>query len=714
MGFTDRIRAGYQGFMSAFQNPGKPLNAGLPPASIPSRYDYPMSINMNTQPRVEKDLTYDDLRSFADNYDLLRIAIEKRKDQVESTDWIITATDKNDPIAAERARELTKQFKRPDGKLGFGRWIRELAEDSIVIDAPSIYMRRNMRGDIIATEIVDGATIKCNIDEFGRTPQPPSAAYQQILQGMPAVDLTTKELLYYPRNPRSNQIYGYSKVEQIVMTVRIAIKRQLYQLGYYTEGNIPEAFITCPSDWGLQQIIDFQKYWDALFEGNSGIRRKARFVPNGTTPTFYKENPLKDEYDEWLARIICYTLDLPPTALVKETNRATAETTQDVARSEGTAAFLNYLSEIMNIILQDYMGYEGVEFIFSAKDSAKPMEQANINKIYVDMGAKTPSEVRAELGYDPLTDEQQKEIEAYRESQKQQNPSIIPVPKIAKTVKKKSYGKELKPLKGDEKHLQNATNAFSNCIESFFNRVRPKLMRELSRGYENAMNSVGKIDDKTKRKIVDMALDELEFDDWAALFDDAADAIEDIAKAGGYEAVAQVGLQDRDDITHLVDERSTAWAKERAAELVGKKWDGDQLIDNPNPRWDITESTRDYLRGTVSNAVEEGWSPQRLINEITDDDTIWKDRAGVIARTELQLAHQNGNLIGWKASGVVKGKRSLCLHDADAKGSDPCWDNADAGVIGIDDSFPSGDDAPPFHPNCVCQLIPVLEDDMED
>jgi hypothetical protein len=41
---------------------------------------------------------------------------------------------------------------------------------------------------------------------------------------------------------------------------------------------------------------------------------------------------------------------------------------------------------------------------------------------------------------------------------------------------------------------------------------------------------------------------------------------------------------------------------------VGKKWDGEELIDNPDARWAITESTREMLRGDVATAIEQGLS----------------------------------------------------------------------------------------------------------
>jgi hypothetical protein len=40
---------------------------------------------------------------------------------------------------------------------------------------------------------------------------------------------------------RAHRVYGYSPVQQVLMTVNIALRRQLWQLDYFTEGSIPDA-----------------------------------------------------------------------------------------------------------------------------------------------------------------------------------------------------------------------------------------------------------------------------------------------------------------------------------------------------------------------------------------------------------------------------------------------------------------------------------------
>lgn len=65
-----------------------------------------------------------------------------------------------------------------------------------------------------------------------------------------------------------------------------------------------------------------------------------------------------------------------------------------------------------------------------------------------------------------------------------------------------------------------------------------------------------------------------------------------------------------------------------------------------------------------------------------------------------------------KVTDEQKSKRSVKLREAKS-GTEKSWvggtcpvcqENSDAGFIDIDDQFPSGDDEPPAHPNCGCEL----------
>ncbi len=112
------------------------------------------------------------------------------------------------------------------------------------------------------------------------------------------------------------------------MTVNIALRRQMWQFDYFTEGSVPDALIGVPNSWTPEQIKQFQDYWDTEFAGDLAKRRRAKFVPGDTASRGHqtKEPQHKDDFDEWLARIICFAFSVPPQSAVKAMNRDKQDT----------------------------------------------------------------------------------------------------------------------------------------------------------------------------------------------------------------------------------------------------------------------------------------------------------------------------------------------------------------------------------------------------
>jgi phage portal protein BeeE len=305
-------------------------------------------------------------------------------------------------------------FARPDGIHGFADWLRMLLEEVLVTDAPTLYMSRDRSGHFKALMPLDGATIKPVIDPWGRPPQPYfdggnlvyPAAYQQILKGYPAIDYSVRDLIYRPRNLRVNRVYGMSPVEQVVTTVNIALRRQLYLLDYFSEGNIPDSLIGVPESWTPDQIATYQKYWDAYFDGDLGRRRRAKFVPGGVAKTFIqtKEPELKGPFDEWLARIVYFAFSISPQALMQTVNRATAEVQKELAEEEGLAPILAWVKALIDDILTDEFDAPDLEFIWSAGHETDPVAQEAVLSGYTSKGILTINEARAVLGRAPLAD----------------------------------------------------------------------------------------------------------------------------------------------------------------------------------------------------------------------------------------------------------------------------------------------------------------------
>jgi HK97 family phage portal protein len=379
-------------------SPGYPL---VPPERERVRvWDFPVGYNTIYTPRAYEPIGFHELRALAENHDITRLAIETRKDQIEKLEWVVRPRDKKKlrPDASARVAMLTEFWRKPDGEQPFGTWLRELLEDLLVLDAPCLEVRRNRGGDIIGLDIVDGSTIKVLVDDTGRRPRPPAPAYEQIIHGRPWRLLTSEQVLYLPRNKRPHKAYGFGPCEQIVMTINIGLRRQLMQLQHFTDGNVPPGLVNAPDGWNADQIRQFQEWFDSILAGNTGSRTRLIWAPTGAKYQAFKEAPYKDEFDEWLARIVCYAFSLPPTAFTPQVNRATAQSAQETALEEGLAPLAGWVKRLVDSVIQDRMGHTDLEFVWSEARPTNAKAQASILDIYVKDGVYTLNEARDILG----------------------------------------------------------------------------------------------------------------------------------------------------------------------------------------------------------------------------------------------------------------------------------------------------------------------------
>lgn len=387
--------------------PGSPQRPMAPASDVAGRaFDYRNGENMSGRPRQYSGVSFEQLRGMADSLDIVRLCIETRKDQIGALTWSILP--KQQPgeqmraKADDRCLQLQKLFERPDGRMPWDTWVRELLEEMFVLDAPAVYVRRTLAGDVYSLEIVDGGTIKPLLDVTGRTPMSPMSAYQQILKGMPAINYTVDELLYMPRNRRANHVYGLSVVEQIIMTINIAIRREVTRLQYFTEGNIPELIIGVPEDWTPDQVAAWQRQWDNILS-DSAARSRARFVPGKMVvqPT-RSDAMLQGPFDEWIARIACFAFSLPPTAFVQQMNRATADTAQETALQEGLRPTMIWLKSFIDHIVQHVHGYDDLEMVYDDVQDMDVQVERQEDRADQQVGVLSIDEIRAKRGLDPI------------------------------------------------------------------------------------------------------------------------------------------------------------------------------------------------------------------------------------------------------------------------------------------------------------------------
>jgi len=388
----------------SWMSPLQPLKPFAPEQNA-WQWDRPVGYNLYYKPRGNERYDFHELREAARQSELIRLAIETRLDQMSAMSWQVkpkmetTAGDEaddNDP----RIKTISEFFTSPDKTRDWDQWLRVVLEELFVTDAVSIARRRNKGGGLYALELVDGATIFPLIDQDGRQPAPPDPAFQQILKGVPKANYTSDEFIYYVRKSQVNTPYGFSAVEQIIQSAETDIERLKYTLSYFTEGSVPDAYITAPDGMTADKVLAYEAHLNSILAGNQVGRRQMPILVHGMEMKSMKAAELKNDFDEWLARKVCFAFSLPPTAFIKSNNRATAESEKDRTQEEGLYPVLLYIKRLVDRIIREDFNSPDLEFHWNDDDEKDPLIQSQIDTAYVAAGIKSRNEIRDSLGLD--------------------------------------------------------------------------------------------------------------------------------------------------------------------------------------------------------------------------------------------------------------------------------------------------------------------------
>jgi hypothetical protein len=206
--------------------------------------------------------------------------------------------------------------------------------------------------------------------------------------------------------------------------------------------------------------------------------------------------------------------------------------------------------------------------------------------------------------------------------------------------------------------------------------------------------------------VIDDAIDEPS----DATMRDVADAMAKAQVGAAGSTIKQLDVDDPDAMLLRINTKAVNFAASRAAEMIGRKYDSDgNLIDNPYADWAITSTTRDVLAREIRDSLATDRDVDRLADRITDTGIFSDERAEMIARTEINMAMNQGTL----EAGRQAREAGLAVKKVWTLGDNPCPQCEDAaaeGDIDLEDDF-GGDagDAPPLHPNCECTLDLIAE-----
>lgn len=359
-------------------------------------------------------ITPQDLRNLSYSNNIVRICINAIKHSVSRIEYIVRAKDEKqkDLYKAEidYVKSLLKQPNPNDET--FRSLISKLCEDILVLDNGVVEKVRNPLGYVVEMYNVDGATIKPCINEYGQYEDP---AFKQYLAGFEekaSAEFEANELLVFQVNPQVQNGFagiGKSPVEAIIQTVTASLQAAIYNNSIFNEQKIPP-FVANLAGVPTEQLTAFKLAFEQSLAGNPW----AMAWTNATNLDVKSLRPSNQEMqfyelNKWLATIIFAAFEVSPQdfGFTMDVNRATAEVQERIAKSRGIANILDVIAEeINNDLISDLAEvnpkFNEIEFAWDNMDKLEAKEQAEIDKIYVEIGKNTINELRARDGQDPI------------------------------------------------------------------------------------------------------------------------------------------------------------------------------------------------------------------------------------------------------------------------------------------------------------------------
>ena len=187
---------------------------------------------------------------------------------------------------------------------------------------------------------------------------------------------------------------------------------------------------------------------------------------------------------------------------------------------------------------------------------------------------------------------------------------------------------------------------------------------------------------------------------WDEIVDSMTTSLMAAYLVGAEEALQQLGMVSQ-DINDAASKAAVEYANNRAAEMIGKKYVDEKLVESPSAKYVIANTTKDDLLDVVTQASQDDLSITEMMERIKMAGTFSDLRSQFIAKNERAVAQSVGHISMWKASGRIK-LVNVVLSDAHNV-YDLCDEHSSNGPYTLENC-----PIIPAHPYCACK-VQVIE-----
>lgn len=296
----------------------------------------------------------------------------------------------------------------------FSQFMAKLVRDTLTMDAAPIEteFKRDRNLGIDGLYAVDGATIRlCTEEGYNGNDE---IFALQVVQGQVRSAYTHDDLIYEPRNPRSDVLvagYGMGEVELLVRVVTGFLNAMTLNIKGFSENAIPRGLLHLSGNYSEKDLIAFRRYWNAMVKGINNAWTLPVLVSKDQESRASFENFGVDfnemYFSKWmtfLASIICAIYGMDPAEINFESFSASKsalsgeDTVERLADSKdrGLRPLLSYFENIFtDFIVADFS--DKYVFRWTGLDDEDANRRWEATKL-----SSTWNELRAMQGQDPI------------------------------------------------------------------------------------------------------------------------------------------------------------------------------------------------------------------------------------------------------------------------------------------------------------------------
>lgn len=310
--------------------------------------------------------------------------------------------------------EFNPRKRRRLGRDSFATMMGKSVRDSLILDSAPIEteMKRDPKLGMDGFYAVDGATIRLTPDE-GYKGDPDTFALQ-VIQGRVCTPYTRDDLIYEPRNPRSDVIlagYGLSEVELLVKIVTGFLNALSLNIRGFSDNAVPRGVMHLTGNYSQDDLVAFRRYWNSMVKGVNSTWSVPVLVSRDqeSKAEFQKLDGQFDEmyFSKWmtfLTSIVCAVYGMSPDEInfesfaVSQSSLSGSDTSEKLASSKdkGLRPLLSYYESLIS----DYVICEfGDKYAFrwAGLDVDDEDKRFEMRKMVL-----TLNEARSLEGYEPI------------------------------------------------------------------------------------------------------------------------------------------------------------------------------------------------------------------------------------------------------------------------------------------------------------------------